>query len=247
MRLVIDIGNTRIKPAWDLGGRLIARPAIPWRDRALAEVLSSVFEDLARPIAVLVSNVAGPAVADALIAEVARHWHMPVEFMQVRPHCAGMQTTYDDPSRLGVDRWLAALAGFHLAQGAVCVIDAGTALTVDIVTAQGIHRGGLIAPGLALMARSLTQGTAQLSLDRPTAVDAFATNTRDGISLGCRDAMAGLLARVAERCLHEMGTRPRFLVTGGEAEDLLSLSPFALTHVPDLVHQGVVIAADASG
>lgn len=246
MRLVIDIGNTRIKPALESAGRLTPGTAIPWRDRSLEEVISAVCARSPRPTAVLVSNVAGPALAEALSARVAQQWQLAVHFMQVQSQCAGMQTTYDDPARLGVDRWLAALAGFHLVGGAVCVFDAGTALTVDIVTAEGTHRGGLIAPGLALMARSLTQGTAQLSLDRPTAVDRFATNTRDGISLGCRDAVAGLLARVAERCVSDYGKLPQFIVTGGEAEDLLSLSPFPLMHVPDLVHQGIVIAADAA-
>jgi type III pantothenate kinase len=247
MRLVIDIGNTRIKPAQEFAGQLNLSPAIPWRDRSLQDVLHAVCAGIPRPTAVLVSNVAGPALAEALAAQVAQHWQLAVEFMQVRPRWAGMQTIYDNPNRLGVDRWLAALAGFHLAGGAVCVIDAGTALTVDIVTADGTHRGGLIAPGLALMARSLTQGTAQLSLDTLTAVDQFATNTRDGISLGCRDAVAGLLTRVAERCARDYGGAPRFIVTGGEAEDILSLSPFALECVPDLVHQGIVLAADAVG
>ena len=232
MRLVIDIGNTRIKPALESAGRLTPGTAIPWRDRSLEEVISAVCARSSRPTAVLVSNVAGPALAEALSARVAQQWQLAVHFMQVQSQCVGMQTTYDDPARLGVDRWLAALAGFHLVGGAVCVFDAGTALTVDIVTAEGTHRGGLIAPGLALMARSLTQGTAQLSLDRPTGVDRF--------------AVAGLLARVAERCVSDYGKLPQFIVTGGEAEDLLSLSPFPLMHVPDLVHQGIVIAADAA-
>ena len=246
MRLVIDIGNTRIKPAQESAGRLTSGPAIPWRDQSLEDALGAVCAGLPRPTAVLVSNVAGPSIGEALAARVAHHWQLVAEFIQVRPRCAGMQTIYDEPARLGVDRWLAALAGFHLAGGAVCVIDAGTALTVDIVTADGTHRGGLIAPGLALMARSLTQGTAQLSLDTRTAVERFATNTRDGISLGCRDAVAGLLARVAERCKRDYGSLPRFIVTGGEAEEILSLSPVALTHIPDLVHQGIVLAADAA-
>ena len=245
MRLIIDIGNSRLKAAVEANGILTLLPAWPWRGEDLAAYWARAFAAGPTPGAVLVSNVAGSAVAEAVTAASRAHWALTPQFMHVRTCCAGMRTSYDDPTRLGVDRWLAALAGFHLAEGPVCVIDAGTALTVDVVTAQGEHRGGLIAPGLALMARSLTQGTAQLSIDTLAPVTRFATNTRDAISLGCRDAVAGLLERVALRWTREFAEPVRYLVTGGEAAELQALSPFALELVPDLVHRGILIAADA--
>lgn len=245
MRLVIDIGNTRLKAAVEEHGVLTLLPAWPWRGEDLAAYWARVFAAGPTPSAVLVSNVAGSAMAEAVTTASRTHWALTPHFLHVRTRCAGMRTRYDDPTRLGVDRWLAALAGFHLAQGPVCVIDAGTALTVDVVTAEGEHRGGLIAPGLALMARSLTQGTAQLSIDTLAPVARFATNTRDAISLGCRDAVAGLLERVAWRWTREFASPVRYLVTGGEAAELQALSPFALELVPDLVHRGILIAADA--
>jgi len=246
MRLLIDIGNSRIKGGTETRGVIGLLTPCEWRKRPPSEAFTKIFSALQRPSQVLVSNVAGNAIATALNQWCQERWNMVPEFATVRASCAGMRTLYERPAQLGIDRWLAALAGFVYARGAVCVVDAGTALTVDVVTANGEHHGGLIAPGLSLMARSLTQGTAQLALDQVEAVDRFATNTAHAISLGCREAMAGILQRVAERWDHELHESPRWLATGGEAAVIKELSPVPIDVIPDLVLRGLAIAADAA-
>ena len=239
--LLIDIGNSRVKAGVLEGGRIHLQKPCEWRNAEAGGPWQALLGGLIRPTRLLVSNVAGNAIADTLTAWAQERWQLVPEFVTVQREFAGMTTRYDRPAQLGSDRWLAALAGFHLAQGAVCVIDSGTALTVDIVNAAGDHLGGLIAPGLGLMARSLTQGTAQLSLDVVHRVDHIATNTAAAISLGCREAVAGLIVRVAERVRRELEQEPLWVVTGGEAEMIRELSPVALRVVPDLVLQGIAI------
>ncbi len=239
--LLIDIGNSRVKAGVLEGGRIHLQKPCEWRNAEAGGPWQALLGGLIRPTRMLVSNVAGNAIADTLTAWAQERWQLVPEFVTVQREFAGMTTRYDRPAQLGIDRWLAALAGFHLAQGAVCVIDSGTALTVDIVNAAGDHLGGLIAPGLGLMARSLTQGTAQLSLDVVHRVDHIATNTAAAISLGCREAVAGLIVRVAERVRRELEQEPLWVVTGGEAEMIRELSPVALRVVPDLVLQGIAI------
>ncbi len=246
MRLLIDIGNSRIKGGIELHGVIGLLTPCAWRKMAVPDACTRMFEALMRPDQILVANVAGNAVATGLTEWCRTHWDLVPEFLSVRNPCAGMRTLYERPTQLGVDRWLAALAGFVHVRGAVCVVDAGTALTVDVVTANGEHRGGLISPGLALMARSLTQGTAQLSLEHVESVDRFATNTTHAISLGCREALAGLLCRVAERWAQELGETPRWLLTGGEAETIRELCPVAVDILPDLVLRGLSLANDAA-
>lgn len=245
MMLLIDVGNSRIKAGVHELGMIKSLKPCEWRKRPLA-ACTELFERMERPERVLVSNVAGNAIATALKSWLAEHWRLEPEFMTVTQKFAGMFTHYDRPTQLGVDRWLAALAGYERAGGAACVIDAGTALTVDVVTQHGAHLGGLIAPGLSLMARSLTQGTAQLALDRVQAIDRFATNTAGAISLGCREAVAGILARVALRWRDEIGEAPVWYATGGEAEIIKELSSFPVEIVPDLVLQGIAIVAEHS-
>ena len=239
--LLIDIGNSRVKAGVLEGGRIHLQKPCEWRNAEAGGPWQALLGGLIRPTRMLVSNVAGNAIADTLTAWAQERWQLVPEFVTVQREFAGMTTRYDRPAQLGIDRWLAALAGFHLAQGAVCVLDSGTALTVDIVNAAGDHLGGLIAPGLGLMARSLTQGTAQLSLDVVHRVDHIATNTAAAISLGCREAVAGLIVRVAERVRRELEQEPLWVVTGGEAEMIRELSPVALRVVPDLVLQGIAI------
>lgn len=245
MRLLIDIGNSRIKGGTETRGVIGLLAPCEWRKISPPDALTKIFGAMPRPARVLVSNVAGNAIATALNQWCRERWDVTPEFAVVRTPWAGMRTLYDRPAQLGIDRWLAALAGFVQTRGAVCVVDAGTALTVDVVTAAGEHRGGLIAPGMSLMAHSLTQGTAQLALDQVQAVDRFATNTAHAISLGCREAMAGILVRVAERWQRELHETPRWIATGGEAGVIKELSPVPIEVVPDLVLRGLAIAADA--
>lgn len=244
MMLLIDIGNSRIKAGQCLRGDIRQLKPCEWRKAQPQDCWGSVLQGLPRPERVMVSNVAGNAIATALKAWVGERWQLEPEFVTVRQDFAGIHTRYDRPAQLGVDRWLAALAGFHLAKGPCCVIDSGTALTVDIVTDEGQHIGGLIAPGLNLMVRSLTQGTAQLALDEVQSVDCFATNTAAAISLGCREAVAGLITRVAERLARDVPGEPAWFVTGGEAKTIEELSPLPLKRVPDLVLQGLRIVAE---
>ncbi|MEX2479949.1 MAG: type III pantothenate kinase [Gammaproteobacteria bacterium] len=244
MLLLIDIGNTRIKAAAWHGGELEALPALPtaaatdWRPW-LADLRPS-----GQPRRVLVSNVAGIEVAGELARHVFDTWGIEAEFVVPTRRCHGMTTSYREPARLGVDRWLAALAAWHLHPGAVAVVDLGTALTIDVVDTGGRHLGGLIAPGLELMRTSLTRGTAQLASTGIAAVAGFGTNTEDGISLGCWSAVAGLLRETRARVNRTPGCDDAvWFLTGGGASDIQGMFDWPVQCSPDLVLRGLVVSA----
>ena len=240
MSLLIDIGNSRLKAGLCRDGNIDLLPARFWRQEEPAALFDDLFGGLA-PQPVFASNVAGQAIGDALAGWMRSHWRQEVMFAAVVPEFAGMRTRYEQPTRLGVDRWLAALAGFHLAKGAACVIDSGTAFTADVVNGDGEHLGGLIAPGLSLMARSLTQGTAHLNLDIVQRVDAIATNTVAAISLGCQDAIAGLVAQLARRVAREVPGPVAWFITGGEAVQIAGFVDLPLRVEMDLVLRGLAL------
>lgn len=240
MSLLVDIGNSRLKAGLRRGSALELLPPRPWRGEEPAALFESLFGGLA-PQPVLASNVAGTAMGEALASWMLRHWRQEVRFARVQPEFAGMRTRYEPPGRLGVDRWLAALAGFHLARGAACVIDSGTAFTADLVNHEGEHLGGLIAPGLSLMARSLTQGTAHLDLEVVQRVDAIATNTVAAISLGCQDAIAGLVMQLARRVERAMPGPVAWFITGGEAAQIAGFVDLPLRMEMDLVLRGLAL------
>lgn len=240
--LLVDIGNTRVKAAvLDSAGLQLlppgasrgAGPFEPW-----AAAITT------RPARLLVANVAGPEIATALQRYARERWQLEAEFAVPCRSRAGMTTHYVQPEKLGVDRWLAALAAYHEARGPVCVVDVGTALTVDVVTAGGEHLGGLIAPGPDLLRTSLTRGTAQLESEELRLVAGFADNTRDAISLGCTDALGGLLQRVAARLVPLASGRSFcWYLTGGAAPVVEALLPVAARHRPDLVLRGLAVLA----
>ena len=135
---------------------------------------------------------------------------------------------------MGVDRWLAMLAANVHNEGALCVIDAGTAVTVDLVSAEGAHEGGYILPGADLMRRALSSETDRIqvgALETPRIGPG--NTTKACVTAGSWRAVIGAVQST-------MAVYPehRALLTGGAATTLKDLG-LAATHSPDLVMEGL--------
>ncbi|MGZ5202288.1 MAG: type III pantothenate kinase [Telluria sp.] len=213
MLLLVDAGNTRVK--WALVqaaaplGQWTAQGAVAHADLAS---LGTAWQGHAIERAI-VANVAGPDLRARLSALLPP---VPVDWFASRAARAGLSNRYRDPSRLGCDRFAAAIGARALVPGkAVIVATCGTATTVDAVSADGAFIGGMILPGLALMASSLAQNTAQLPQVAPGASlpPLFADNTDDAIVSGCLSAQAGAIERAvgahqAAECIVSGGAAP---------------------------------------
>lgn len=252
MKLLLDVGNSRLKWAWSSAGGLVNRGQALHRNRDLAAALDLALQGSPRPDEVRVANVAGPAAA-ALIrdATVAKFDVAPV-FACSSDVAHGLRNGYRDPGQLGVDRWLAMCAAWQKFPGPLCVVDAGTAVTVDIIAADGQHGGGLIVPGLALMAAALRRETGDLDraagpdLDRdmretgPQDRYSLGLDTAGGIRLG---AIRSLVALIAD-CLAGGGAvdgGSRLVVTGGDGARLAGWVGLPDAHLPDLVLEGLAL------
>ena len=213
MLLLIDAGNTRIKWALvaadsPLGGWL-ASGAVT---HAQIDTLATQWETLAIN-EVLLSNVAGSVIGTRLRAMLPV---VPRDFAPL-PQLAGLTNGYRAPSQLGCDRFAAAIGARALTPDqAVIVANCGTATTIDAITADGVFLGGMILPGLGLMASSLARNTAQLpQIASDTMLPAgFADNTDDAILSGCLAAQAGAIERAvrmhgASTCVLSGGAAPR--------------------------------------
>ena len=195
MLLLVDAGNTRVKWALAAPG---AQPG-EWIDggAALHEGLDALGAQWRRAgvTRAIVSNVAGPELR-ARLADLLGP--IEVEWFASSAARAGLVNGYREPQRLGCDRFAAAIGARALAPGqALVVATCGTATTVDAVTADGRFAGGMILPGLALMAGALARNTAQLPQATPGAAPPplFADNTNDAIVSGCLSAQAGAIER----------------------------------------------------
>jgi type III pantothenate kinase len=192
MLLLIDAGNTRVK--WALAAPDAA--AGDWLEvgAALHADLDAAAWSGRGVTGALVSNVAGAALRERLAALLGP---IPTEWFASSPERAGLVNGYREPTRLGCDRFAAAIGARALAPGQPIVATCGTATTVDAVTGDGRFVGGMILPGLALMAGALAKNTAQLPQAMPGAAPPplFADNTNDAIVSGCLSAQAGAIER----------------------------------------------------
>ena len=245
MTLLLDIGNTRIKWARLEGGKLVAPGAATHVEDQLLAALERAF-DGPKPGWVMACNVAGPLVGKALSDLCRERYALQPEFFISSAERGGVRNGYTDPTRLGADRWAAVIGAFHLYGGPACVVDAGTAITVDAVDKQGRHLGGLIAPGPQTMRRALAGATAGLGNLGEGELALFAKDTRSAIWSGGWHTAAGLLERVHALVGRELGPNTSFVLSGGDGSRLSQLLPGKFIACPELVLLGLAKVAEGS-
>jgi type III pantothenate kinase len=244
MNLLFDLGNSRCKWALaDVITGLKPGAAIDY-GQDFAQVLDNSFIALARPARVVAVSVAAAGHLQTLTHWVQQHWGLELQSIATRTAQLGVNNTYRDPYRLGADRWAALIASRERVLGAVCVVDCGTALTVDTLDASGVFRGGVILPGLELMRDALlrTQGVREVS---GNAGSPLAQTTADGVAAGTLFGLAGAIDRILDEQAERLGDTPQILITGGDAPQLIALLRHAAQHTPDLVLEGVAQIARA--
>lgn len=245
MTLVVDIGNTRLKWALADGVSLSARGETAYRKEGVWEALDERWRRLSAPPQVLACNVAGTAVAEALTTWVARYWRCEVTFVRARAVGWGVTSAYDDAGSLGADRWAALIAAQRKFSPPVCVVDCGTAITIDVLAAGGQHLGGLIIPGLTLMRRSLSKNTDGIREVVSGRVSLLARNTNDGVTAGTLYAAVAVIDRVVTDVEAALQEAVVCVLSGGDAKLLASLLARGAVCEPDLVLQGLAVMADS--
>lgn len=212
MMLLVDAGNTRVK--WALVEDDAALGAWRAHGAGLHAELDRMALEWVGCTRAIVSNVAGAALRERIAAALPAG--IDVEWFASTNERAGLRNGYREPARLGCDRLAAAIGARALAPGQdLIVATCGTATTVDAVRADGVFIGGMILPGLALMASSLARNTAQLpqvAAGRATP-PLFGDNTDDAIVAGCLSAQAGAIERAvsghgAQACIVSGGAAP---------------------------------------
>ena len=256
--LLVDLGNTRIKwarlTARGLGAQHAAAHAgwseADFRRRLFGGAAARKRGAAARPRLLAVS-VAASAVHRRFLRAARSAGYSPEVVAPLR-RAGGVTNGYREVWRLGADRWVA-LIGAHALEPrarARCVVDVGTAVTIDLLDARGRHRGGAIIPGPDLMVASLLAGTGGIRRRAghrvPQAASLFARGTQQGLVGGARHAVAGVIDRAMLLAQAHLRGRPELILTGGAApgaaRDLWS--PYRL--VPDLVLRGLAALAASS-
>lgn len=244
MRILVDIGNSRCKSAIEDSDGIHELETFAWKDVFLHEVLEKVWLAPLNgkvPSSVHVSNVAGERLLPNLSAWCCSQFDQQPVAVASTAEFNGLKNGYQEPTTFGVDRWAAMIGARSEHSGALCVIDSGTATTVDLIDATGQHLGGAILPGIYTMRRSLGKYTSAL-FAADGLISPFSDNTAGGIAGGTGYASVGAMDRLvseAELLVSDLTT----IVTGGESQILESMMQSKVIRDPLLVIKGVSVMA----
>jgi type III pantothenate kinase len=249
MILLLEGGTTRLGWAWFDGAGLSDAGAVVHHGVDPGEWQGALLQGTHRPKRILVANVAGPAFARVLSDWTAAAFDLRPEFIVTTAEAGGVRNAYVDPAAIEVDRWLGMIAGYRAAQSPVCVVRAGTIVSVDAIDARGQHLGGYIVPGLRLMPEALharTSGVGPAARAAAPAIGSFfGINTAGAVTQGARVAAAALAERTLAELERLTGATAQIYLTGRDAAEVLAAMTRKAEVVPDLALRGLAaLAAD---
>lgn len=224
MIFVMDVGNTQTTVALYRGDQLInswristARHRTQDEWGALLHLLFQVNDlQMAEVSGVIVCSVVPPA--DAHLRDMCRRYFRREPIFVAPGLKTGVPILYDNPSEVGADRVVNAVAVLAHYPLPAIIVDFGTATTFDVLDGKGNYLGGAIAPGLAISAEALFEKTAKLpkvEISRPSRV--IGKSTVQSIQSGLYWGYAGLVEGLLKRMIKELGPVKSVIATGGLA------------------------------
>ena len=224
MLLALDAGNTNVTIGAFEFGKLTAN----WRLRTVHEqtadewgvLLRSLFQladlDVGKVDGIIIASVVPPI--DAALALMARRYFETEAVFVTHETDTGLKIGYDDPKEVGADRVVNAVAALHKYGGPCVVVDLGTAITFDVISATAEYLGGIIAAGIGISIEALFARTARLPrVDFLQPHKLIGTNTVSSVQSGLYYGALGMIDGIVERLIHELGADTKVVATGGQA------------------------------
>lgn len=247
MKLLIDAGNTRLKWAFDADMQMHAVA----HEGDIATALAGEFPNASycakasTPTAIWASNVLGDRGEAAIRQFAQQRFGIAPRFVRAQAQACGVTNRYSEPARLGADRWAALVGARHFYRGACCVVNCGTAVTVDALDADGVFLGGAILPGLTLARAALAQGAAMLGAAGASQTHGvFPLTTADAIASGAFYAAVGGIETLFARMSHQL-PGARCVLSGGDAEAIAAALSIPTIVDVALVLKGLRVIAEA--
>ncbi len=224
MLLALDVGNTNITIGAFRATELIGR----WRLRTIREQTADEWGILLRNIfslsglsldavdGIVISSVV--PVINNMLAEMVRKYFSREALFVTAETDLGIRVCYDNPREVGADRVVNGVAAWQLYGGPAVVVDLGTAITFDVISANGEYRGGLICAGIGMAISGLFSKTALLPMVNFAAPEKLiGTNTMGSIQSGLYYGSLGMIDGILARLVEELGPQTKLIATGGNA------------------------------
>jgi len=248
--LTLDVGNTQTHVGAFKGDELVEHWRFKTDRESTADELAMIVHDLLALRGVHFSQIHGEAVSSVVPTLVSEYKQMFVRYFQrevlvVGPGTkTGMPILVDNPRELGADRLVNSVAAYEELQDACVVIDFGTAITYDAISAAGEYLGGMISPGIEISIEALTSRAARLpkvDISAPPAL--IGKTTEANIQAGVVYGFAGQVDGILHRLRNELGESTATIATGGlssvivpftetidRVDELLTLKGLRLIH-----------------
>lgn len=235
MILSIDAGNSRIKWRLTDNGGLLSQGAHLTSD--IANEKNIDFSAIKSPSEIRIASVSGDKVVELLKQQLRQQFSAPIRLAVVSATLGELSCAYEDPQTLGIDRWLAIAAAYDAYQEPVMVVDAGSAITIDIIGPDGQHVGGYIAPGLRLMHDALWENTSDVRVVGSGAEELWlpGKNTQQAVNRGCLLAAVSTIESLASQF------PVRIVITGGDGKILRQAISHNADYHSNLVLDGMLL------
>ena len=237
--ILVDVGNTGLKWSWFVKGKISAVKTFNHRAGSLDQFLHSQWNQETVPDRVLIANVAHPDITKDLRFWCMTQWNLDLQEIKSEHKAFEVTNAYTDPAQLGVDRWLTLIAAHRQSLTPACIVDCGTAITLDVIDRTGIHLGGLILPGFRMMSDSLVAGTNIQNTVSDLPGGFLGRNTGQAISLAGVYAVTALVEKVLSMAIEKTGRCPRVILTGTVASRLGNALSTSYEIIAELVMYGL--------
>ncbi len=215
--LLLDVGNTRLRWALDADGSFLCGGQFPHRGNPTMADLDGMLDTEARPRRLLASCVADAPVWQCIASWAQARLDLQPERLRSPARGHGVINAYAEPARLGSDRWAALVALHAMCSGYACVVDAGTATTVDLLAPDGRHLGGYILPGWQQLVSGVLTGTAVQAADLPCPERAPGQDTDACLVNGAVTALCALVENTVQRLESRVQESVQCVLTGGNS------------------------------
>jgi len=246
---LFESGNTILHFSW-------------WDGTAIKEPVKNPYPDSSGSLRSIVSNLLGvtkyhsATIPDKVAAcSVSSKWRVPLfeainDIVPGRLVVArtaqdlGIKVSYDKPETYGIDRALAAYAAFRMFQNSCVVVDAGTAVTVDVIASDGTVTGGYIFPGIDMLTDALSSKTDLPMVSLGEVSEGIGNSTITGITFGISMGFSAAVNQLIRNAMKIAESDDRVVITGGGAESLKQCLAFSTYHKPHLVLEALGLVAD---
>ncbi len=243
MIVLLDAGNSRFKWAQLSQPQPILLGSKSYDGQGRAKSVIEVLEGLC-PRRVVVASVLDGIFAQSLSLWAESKPNLELQFIKTKDAAHGVRIAYAEPEHLGVDRFVALVGAHRHMKTASIIVDCGTAVTLDALSSDGEHLGGLILPGLEMMRSSLVKDTSRISLqDASPHLPLLARDTADAVLSGTLRMLAASIDRIALEMEVELTEPVTRVLCGGDAQRLIPWLRAGYLHDPLLVSKGLAVFA----